>query len=364
MDVSVCKNKNKNQTLYNRELITYNLFISHKSVMFKMRRIYGENTPRNRPTQTGAPANRNRNRAVVPETIFLFTNARDEPAILEWAFHHLLLGFSHVYIYDHLSKIPIQTILSDFAKQHPEYQSLTNRIIVIRINLDLSPTASPNKNQINPNPTKTKNIKIPLMNSALEYSIAQNADWMLYLDADEFICINTATFKEDNPIQQLLSLFYFADTLAINWLMFGSSKHETQPEGLLMDNFIHSDRKLNAHVKTFVRPRHVQQAFNPHYFPATNPNRAFAATGNTMEAMTAFNPVEMEFQNAPIYIAHYVVQSKAEFMRRKGRPMDDGTGNKSGMYAPDVLHVVHNEVENTQLRDRHAEAVREILASD
>lgn len=290
-------------------------------------------------------------RTVTPEKMFLFTNARDEPSILEWAFHHLLLGFSHVFIYDHLSVVPIASLLEEYVKTHPENKELTDHIIVIRIDTD---------NSMN-NQSQNKNIKIPLMNSALEYSVVENADWLLYLDADEFLTINDATFKEENPVKQLLTLFYFADSLAVNWLMFGSSEHETQPDGLLMQHFVHSDQKLNPHVKTFVRPAYVNRAVNPHYYPTCLASRAFAATGNAMEAMSAFNPVEMEFQNAPAYVAHYVVQSKQEFMRRKGRPMDDGTGNKSGMYAPDALHVVHNDCLNEQLKTRHSEAVAKLL---
>jgi len=272
-------------------------------------------------------------RVTIPEKMFLFTNARDEPSILEWAFHHLLLGFSHVFIYDHLSMTPIASLLEEYLTTNTKNKELSDRIVVIRINTV-------------PSQGQNKNIKIPLMNSALDYSVAENADWLLYLDADEFLTINNATFKEPNPVKQLLSLFYFADSLAVNWVMFGSSDHETQPEGLLMQNFVHSDQKMNSHVKTFV----PMQA-----------SRAFAATGNAMEAMSAFNPVEMEFQNAPAYVAHYVVQSKQEFMRRKGRPMDDGTGNKSGMYAQDALHIVHNDCLNDQLKSRHAEAVEALL---
>ena len=42
--------------------------------------------------------------------IVLFTNARDEKNIKEWAIHHLLLGFDYICIFDHKSKIPIKNI--------------------------------------------------------------------------------------------------------------------------------------------------------------------------------------------------------------------------------------------------------------
>lgn len=314
----------------------------------------------------------------IPQNVFLFTNARDEPSIIEWAFYHLRLGFTHVFIYDHQSRVPISTLLVEYADKRGDESGngaphdaidYLSRITVHRVSEFSAPS---------------QNIKIPLMNAALRYSIQHLADWMLYLDADEYLTINPAVFRsssssnlnDDNenfgsdfdieessfsdtssqlsPLFRMLSVFYFADTLAINWLMFGSSGYDEQPtKGLLINNFIKSDSKLNAHVKTFVRPQHVRAATNPHYFPAVNTNRAFAVTGSPIDQSTAaFNWVDMEFKNAPAYIAHYVVQSKQEFHRRKGRPMDDGTGDKTGLYAGHDFHKVHNECDNEQLKER------------
>jgi hypothetical protein len=41
----------------------------------------------------------------------LFTNVRDETNIVEWVAHHLNLGFSFICIYDHLSVIPVSSLL-------------------------------------------------------------------------------------------------------------------------------------------------------------------------------------------------------------------------------------------------------------
>jgi len=288
-----------------------------------------------------------------PEKIFLFTNARDEPSILEWIFHHLHLGFTHTFIYDHMSIVPIQTLLDDYWVTNPDAKTrLSSRIHVIRIDDDNSKKVFLNS---------VTNIKIPLMNIALDCCIKERVDWLLYLDADEFLTINTGVFKDENPLKQLLTSFYFADTLAVNWLMFGSSNYETQPPGLIMNNFICSDNKLNPHVKTFVRPTAVRDATNPHYYPAIHTNRSFAVTGNSMDPTSPFNVVDMEFKNAPAYIAHYIVQSKNEFFRRKGRSMDDGTGDKSGMYPKEQLHVVHNHCPNKQLRERHGKELEQMF---
>ena len=46
--------------------------------------------------------------------VVLFTNARDEPHIKEWAAHHLLLGFDYIFITDHLSVDPLTHVFKDF----------------------------------------------------------------------------------------------------------------------------------------------------------------------------------------------------------------------------------------------------------
>ena len=49
--------------------------------------------------------------------VALFTNARDEDNILEWVVHHIGLGFDHIYIIDHLSEIPLKTVLQKLPSE-------------------------------------------------------------------------------------------------------------------------------------------------------------------------------------------------------------------------------------------------------
>ena len=83
------------------------------------------------------------NKKIIPyvkktKTVALFTNARDEKYIKEWAAHHLLLGFDYIFITDHLSAIPLTKIFHNFSK----------RVIISTCN-------------------KSGNIKIDLMNKAI-----------------------------------------------------------------------------------------------------------------------------------------------------------------------------------------------------
>jgi hypothetical protein len=259
--------------------------------------------------------------------VYLFTNARDEPNIAEWVAHHLLLGFDRIHIFDHKSVTPISQKLGT---------TFNNTVTVNRVEGD-------------------GGIKLKMIADAVEIASKNKASWMLYLDADEFLLLNKL-----NNVKELLTMYNFADALAVNWLMFGTSGHKAQPSGLLTENFIRSDKMLNPHVKTFVRPEKVKLPIqNPHFYHLTNPNRNFAATGNK-KSIGPFNSVVKLFINVPAYIAHYYSQSEAEFNRRKGRTMDDGSGARPGSDA--AIHNKHNDVTNNQLQNKYSQRTKNFLA--
>lgn len=258
-------------------------------------------------------------------TSILFTNARDEPNIAEWVAHHLLLGFDKIVIFDHLSTIPISsTIKTNF----------NGKLTIIPIN-------------------GTGNIKIKLMNDALDIALRENFGWMLYLDADEYINLNRF-----NTIKELLEYFKEADSIGVNWLMFGTSGHISQPKGLLTENFTTSELYLDQHVKSFVRPICASKSVNPHYFIVSNKSRCYSGNGTKMP-MGSFNKQIMPFTKAPIYIAHYYTQSETEHLRRKNRMLDDGTTNKASGF-PEI-HNVFNKVPNLQLKYKYSEKIKAFL---
>jgi hypothetical protein len=265
------------------------------------------------------------NRRSDNNSAILFTNARDEPNIAEWVAHHILLGFDKIVVFDHLSKVPISLLINN---------TFDNKLSIIRVNGE-----GP--------------IKLSLMKNALEIALKENHSWMLYLDADEFLNING--FRN---IKEYLNLFKEADSIGINWLMFGSSGHKNQPAGLITENFVRSELRLNSHVKSFVRPSVAVKVLNPHYYVMLNPSRCFSCNGTKMR-MGPFNNQPIPFINARAYIAHYYTQSESEHMRRKSRMLDDGSVNKSECF-PEV-HKVYNNYANNQLQNKYSEKTKEFL---
>jgi hypothetical protein len=259
------------------------------------------------------------------DKIMLFTNARDESNINEWIAHHFLLGFDNIFIFDHLSQIPIK-----------EGSHFNGKLMVHRVNLT------------------TNNIKLNFMKIASKIASRANADWMLYLDADEYLCINNCT-----NIKSYLKHFSEADAIGINWLMFGSSNHVEHPDGLLTENFTMSEPVLNQHVKSFVRPERVINITIPHFYIIPDVNRYYNGFGINMP-MNPFNQMPVPFSKSPIYVAHYYVQSENMYRKRKGRIMDDGS--TISMIQSEELHKLYNTVNNNQLKVKYSENIKRFLS--
>lgn len=257
------------------------------------------------------------------DKVMLFTNARDEKNINEWISHHFLLGFDKIFIFDHLSIVPITA---------PRFNG---KLTIFRVN--------ENKN----------NIKLDFLNRALNVALKNNADWMLYLDADEYLCINNFT-----DVKSFLINFKEADMVGINWLMFGSNGHVEHPNGLLIDNFTKSNMRLDQHVKSFVRPGCVKRIVNPHYY-IINSTQYYNAFGFRIP-ISPFNKIPIPFFKSPIYIAHYYVQSENEFKKRKGRIMDDGS--KPNIPSSEEIHNMYNEIDNHQLRCKYSANISRFLS--
>jgi|688.fasta_scaffold76602_3 hypothetical protein len=258
------------------------------------------------------------------DKIMLFTNARDEKNINEWIAHHFLLGFDKIFIFDHLSAVPISG---------PRFNG---KLTICRVN------------------ESKNNIKLDFMGRALNVALKNNADWMLYLDADEYLCINNY-----NNIKSFLNNFKKADIIGINWLMFGSNDHINHPNGTIVDNFTKSDIRLNQHVKSFVRPECVKRIVNPHFYIIDDISRSYNAFGFRMNN-GPFNNTPIIFFKSPIYVAHYHIQSEDEYKHRKGRLMDDGS--KPNILSSKEIHSMHNEIVNNQLKCKYGDNIRKFLA--
>jgi len=256
--------------------------------------------------------------------VVLFTNARNEKYILEWIAHHLGLGFDNIIIFDHKSIVPISSLIK---KQ--------NKVFVKRIEMDGA-------------------IKLTLMKMAVKIARSLNADWMLYLDADEFLHLR---FYKN--VKHLLNNYYFADSLAINWLMFGSNNLIKDPTSLMIEAYTKSEPLLDQHVKTFVRPQVVKQVTNPHFYVIYDTRKMFGLPFKLLSPPYSFNKTNLPYEQIGAYIAHYVYQSEESYKRRKTMLPADDTGTFRNI--DENIHIHYNKVNNNELKKKYVNKILYII---
>jgi hypothetical protein len=179
------------------------------------------------------------------------------------------------------------------------------------------------------------------MKRAWQIAAEMKVDWLIYLDADEFIILNAY-----RGVKEMLDRHHFADSLALNWVVFGTNHHVQEPSGLILENYTKSSMHFDRHIKTFVRPSQVSTvcATNPHFYHIVRPNRMFAVTGECLNNQSIVNPTKKDIRKATAFIAHYSFQSEESYLSRKLLlPTDDiGDFRKKELN----IHARNNDVEN------------------
>jgi len=266
--------------------------------------------------------------------VILFTNARDEINIVEWASHHLLIGFDNIIIFDHKSKIPLTTVFKNFD----------SRVTIIDVS-NLTTSA----------------VKLTLMNKAAAMAKLMGSDFMLYLDADEFLILNEPFIG----VKHFLNSYPSSHSIGVNWLMFGSNNLIKEPTDGILKSYTKSNYLLNQHVKSFVRPQEIIRATSPHFYNIRNSSRMVGVGGRQIIGNKAFNRnYIIPFVNARAYIAHYVNQSEETFIRRKCLLPADDTGKfRNEMRTQKTPHVAHihseyNDIDNLYPTRKYSDNIK------
>jgi len=257
--------------------------------------------------------------------VMLFTNVRDEKNMKEWVAHHLLLNFDLIYIFDHKSIVPLKNEFKNFSK----------RVIIER-----GEWANP--------------VKMLLMKRAVSIATKMGMDWMLYLDADEYLVLNNCS-----NVKQFLYRHNFAHAIGVNWLMFGTNYHRKEPAGLVLENYTKSELYVDEHVKTFVRPEYVVNVTNPHCYQVAFANRIFSANMKRLPNNSPFNKCRVEYHKIPAYIAHHIYQSQETYINRKIKiPRDDSTSHR---VIDNQIHTRYNNVDNHSVKNKYVDAIKKLL---
>ncbi len=175
----------------------------------------------------------------------LFTSTKNDRSILEWTIHHLTLGFDHIHVF----QTTLSTVLDSLVEAD-------NRVTIHQ---------------------ETPHEQL--------HDIAQTlgADWMLYLDSDEFLVLNNS-FK----ISHFLRPYAAYEKVGLNLLMFRSGE---EGEETLIGSCTSCNSWLSNAVKTFVNLKCGTPTISVY---------------SDFKPFTGFTyATDVHYEKAPAYIANY-----------------------------------------------------------
>jgi hypothetical protein len=210
----------------------------------------------------------------------------EAPYLVEWVAWHRMIGFDRIAIYE-----------NDSTDATPDILGRMRRIGLIDAHIPWS--------------------NIPGSPQFLAYADAARscpADWLMFLDADEFLVLRNmarvndfiATFPSD------------VACIGVNWRLFGSSGEKAFSPRPVMERFrraARADARVNRHVKCLFRPK-LAGAVHMHA-PYLTGGRAVLANGAPLEMEPHGIAAEVDWSVAQVN--HYFCKSLAEYQVKRAR---------------------------------------------
>jgi glycosyltransferase involved in cell wall biosynthesis len=216
--------------------------------------------------------------------------AKDEERyLLEWMAYNMVLGFDEILVYDNDS--------ADGTRRLVEQASETDR----RIRYVPWPDVPGHSPQL----------------AAYNHALANtDADWIAFIDADEFIVL-----REHDTIGDFLAGFdESTGAVCLYWRLFGSSGQTAYADDLVIRRFTRCGTGSNPHVKSIVRRSCMAQM---HIHVGSLSSGTYVDANGT--PVTPHFKIEPIPSRHPASINHYVLKSAEEYRVKVER----GEGSKA-----------------------------------
>jgi hypothetical protein len=165
----------------------------------------------------------------------------------------------------------------------------------------------------------------PAFNDCLE-RYGPESRWIAFIDLDEYLFSPTL-----EPLPEILPEYERHPGVVASWVMFGTSGHETKPEGLTIENF---NRRKDyppgtiEQVKSIVDPSRTSFAMSGHRFAYHEGE----AVNEKHEVKEGRSPRQISMER--LRVNHYAHRSREEYLQKLARPQVVGTYKK---FAPGSL---------------------------
>jgi hypothetical protein len=259
------------------------------------------------------------------------TYFNEAPYLREWIEFHRLVGIEHFYLYNNRSTDNHAEVLAPFVEEG----------LVDVHDWDLFPG------------------QLQAYDDCLERH-GEESRWIAYIDCDEFLFSPLG-----RPLPEIIGEFEDFPGVAVHWAVFGYSGHETQPPGLVIENYLmRADDERNYPVKCIVDPaKTVRCGKIPHYFEYVNDALIVNENHELLKPVPGGHPwphIGYDLAWDRLRLNHYVTKSKEERARKLARPVAFNGKMKN------AEKVMVRDLEIDQVRDEtilmYLPALKEALA--
>ncbi|AMB47376.1 glycosyltransferase family 2 protein [Methylobacterium sp. AMS5] len=223
----------------------------------------------------------------------------EDDLILEWMAFHRAVGFEHLIITDNGSSDNSRSVVKRFR--------------------DAASVTYLHRRSGDPIDFEIDAIKI----------FGDQFRWIAFIDADEFLFPS-----QGGDIRNILCDYEDVSGIGVYWHIYGSSGHQTKPEGTVIETMLHradDNYIMNRHVKSIVKPSKVFYPFGSHTFKLDG-----AFVDETKAALHDRPPHgfydDMTPSHQKLRINHYHVRSLEQYKKKATRGyfgINDDKINKS-----------------------------------
>jgi hypothetical protein len=283
--------------------------------------------------------------------VALSTMKDEGPFVVEWVAHHLALGFTELMVYTNDCSDGTDTLLK--------------RLDAMDIGVHHRENVIPEG--MKPHPSMLK--------SAVGEPLILDSDWLLVLDADEFLCINHPSGTLDGLVADLNAMD--AQAIVLTWRIFGSSGIRDWSRAPITDQFTRAAPEFwnkGWGTKTMLRfdPKYLRLGMHRPIIKSQHKDSDYPesvlwvnGSGKPLEDWFKFRgwrSIRRTVGYDWAQINHYAIKSMDAYSLRKFR----GNANlKKDKYNSDYWSLQdRNEVEDTRIlrhRDRRAEIMAALL---
>ena len=255
----------------------------------------------------------------------LFTVIKDEQQYLEeWLQYHLNLGIEKIFVYEDV-----------FSSSHKDIcDKFPDKVICTSVLSLYSEKEYEKIQSLKKNNRAFAGFQLQYLYKVLDYIQSLNiADWVFYLDVDEFLTLKS----KRSTLNSVFKNFNSYDIVVLQWMNYNANGNIIKPTKSTVDSYT---QECQLYIGKMMHPKASSKlAFNISKWDPDKikTNHHIPKQANWCKTNFSTDPLEVVYDK--IYIRHYITKSFEEYCNKlyiRGQIIPVHTLNDFFIFNPDI----------------------------